>query len=100
MFLFADTKFKQELNTQNINAEQLKNMLFQVEGKEGLFCPTKKQPDSPLTKGELGQRLCTVWHRSVSVVLMERCPILAGHRQKDRHTHTDGRVDRPQGAKV
>ena len=29
MFLFTDTKFKQELNTHNINTEQLKNMLFQ-----------------------------------------------------------------------
>ena len=29
MFLFTDTKFKQELNTQNINKKQLKNMLFQ-----------------------------------------------------------------------
>ena len=29
MFLYTDTKFKQELNTQNINTKQLKNTLFQ-----------------------------------------------------------------------
>jgi len=29
MFLFTDTKFKEELNTQNINTKQLKNTLFQ-----------------------------------------------------------------------
>ena len=41
MFLLTDTRFKQELNTQNINTNQLKN-----NGSgwgEGIICPTKKK---------------------------------------------------------
>ena len=62
MFLFTDTKFKQEQNTQNINTKQLKNTLFQWLVDEGFLsnqetatngCKEGHNHRRDLTKGQL-----------------------------------------------
>ena len=64
MFLFTDTKFKQELNAQNINTKQLKNPPFPLVEDGGIVCPTirksnqclqrRAQPWAGLDKGWIG----------------------------------------------
>ena len=52
MFLYTDTKFKQELNTQNINTKQLKTPYFNVSGwRAGVICPTKQKQPMGVKKG-------------------------------------------------
>ena len=64
MFLFTDTKFKQELNSRIYHDEETEKHVISMVVDGGMFCPTKKrQPTNGceeghnqrqgLTKGEL-----------------------------------------------
>ena len=79
MLLFTDTKFKQELNAQNINKKQLKNMLFQWRWMEGgyFFLSNQESATNGCEEGHSQNdfQLLIVWRLEFTDVFFRFCCI-------------------------